>query len=332
MSRVLVIGGNLFIGYELVRRLLARGDEVAILHRGTDNPFGQSVRDIRCDRNDTGAISRIVREGDFEYVFDNVYDWRRGTTGGQVRAAAAAGGPSLKRYVFMSSCAAYGEGLNRSEDSPLAAPHHPDLYCRNKADSERALFDLHAKVGIETVTLRPPFVYGPRNPFYRERFFWDRLIRGRPVIVPGDGSRLMQFVLVSDLVQAALLAAQSPEAAGKAYNIAHQDPVRQDEFVRAMARAAGVEPDLRYVARETIIRAGGQVFSEPFYFGQYFDMPSITMSTARAQRELGFTASNFEEGLSETFRDYGRGSRPDRERVDFAFDDDLFERIQESAP
>ena len=327
MSRVLVIGGNLFIGHELVRQLLERGEDVTILHRGRDNPFGGTVREIRCDRNDTAAMARVMGEGDFEYVFDNVYDWQRGTTGEQVRAAAAACGASLKRYVFMSSCAAYGEGLNRSEDSPLADPNHPDPYCRNKADSERALFDLHARVGIETVTLRPPFVYGPRNPFYRERFFWDRLVEGRPVIVPRDGSRLMHFVLVADLVRAALLAAQSPDAAGKAYNIAHQDPVRQDDLVRALAQAAGIEPDLRYVSRETILRAGGQVFTEPYYFGQYFDMPPITLSSARAERELGFVASTFQEGLAETYRDYASGFRPDGERVDFSFDDRVLAAI-----
>lgn len=327
MSRVLVIGGNLFIGYELVRQLLKRGEDVTILHRGRDNPFDGTVREIRCDRNDTAAVSRVMREGNFEYVFDNVYDWQRGTTGEQVRAAAAACGSSLRRYVFMSSCAAYGEGLNRSEGSPLAGPNHPDLYCRNKADSERALFDLHAKTGFESATLRPPFVYGPRNPFYRERFFWDRLVAGRPVIVPGDGSRLMHFVLVSDLVQAALLAAHNPDAAGKGFNIAHQEPVRQDDLVRALAEAAGIEPDLRYVPREAILRAGGQVFTEPYYFGQYFDMPAITMSTERARTQLGFVASTFQEGLAETHRDYAGGYRPAGERVDFSFDDQLLAAI-----
>ena len=50
------------------------------------------------------------------------------------------------------------------------------------------------------VTLRPPFIYGPGNPFYREAFFWDRLRDGRPIILPGDGRRLMQFVYIKDLV------------------------------------------------------------------------------------------------------------------------------------
>ena len=319
MRRVLVIGGNLFIGRELVRRLLERGDEATILHRGQHNPFAGRVPEIRCDRNDTAAVAQAIRGRGFEYVFDNVYDWQRGTTGDQVRAAAEACGPTLRRYVFTSSCAAYGDGLDRTEDCPLAGSRHPEPYCRNKAASERALLALHAEKGIAAATLRPPFVYGPHNPFYREAFFWDRLVAGRPILVPGDGSRLMQFVAVSDLVEAALLAAETPAAAGRAYNVAHSRAVRQDDLVRALAAVAGVEPDLRYVSRETIYKLGGQVFRPPYYFGQYFDMPSITMDVSRAREELRFEPIAMADGLRQAWNWYA-SSRPDEE-PDFSFDD-----------
>lgn len=326
MRRSLVIGGNLFIGRELVGRLLERGDEVTILHRGSHNPFGSRISEIRCDRNDTAAVSRAIRGRGFEYVFDNVYDWQRGTTGDQVRSAAEACGPSLRRYVFMSSCAAYGDGLDRTEESPLAGPRHPEAYCRNKADSERALLALHAEKGTAAATLRPPFIYGPCNPFYREAFFWDRLIAGRPILVPGDGSRLMQFVAVSDLVEAALLAAAVPAAAGRAYNIAHSQAVRQDDLVRALGTAAGIEPDLRYVSRETIHKLGGQVFQAPYYFGQYFDMPSITMDVSRAHEELRFEPSSMADGLSRAW-DWYRNSQAYGE-PDLSFDDRVLRAIR----
>lgn len=322
MRRVLVIGGTLFIGRELVSRLLERGDQVTILHRSRGNPFGHRCREIRCDRNDTAALARAVQGRDFEYVFDNVYDWERGTTGAQVRAAAESIGPQLKRYVFVSSCAAYGEGLNRKEGSPLAGPRHSDAYCRNKADSERALLELLPERGIAATTLRPPFIYGPRNPFYRESFFWDRLTAGRPVIVPGDGSRLMQFVEVGDFARAAMLAADSPAAAGRAYNVAHATALRQDELVRALGAVAGVEADLRYVPRRTIRRLGGQEFEPPYYFGQYFDRPPITMRTSRASQELGFRTASMAAGLRRAWDWYRRsqsGARP--AAPDFSFDD-----------
>lgn len=321
MRQVLVIGGTLFIGRELVDRLLERGDEVTILHRGRHNPYAGRTREIRCDRNDVRALERAVRGRGFEYVFDNVYDWQRGTTGAQVRTAAEAIGPTLRRYVFVSSCAAYGDGLDRTEDSPLAGPDHPEAYCRNKADSERALLGLDAERGLETVTLRPPFIYGPRNPFYRESFFWDRLVAGRPILVPGDGSRLMQFVEVGDFVRAALLAAGRPAAAGRAYNVAHAGAVRQDEFVRALGDAAGIEADLRYVPRGTIHKLGGNVFAPPYYFGQYLDMPSITMDVSRAERELGFKSCSMAAGLQRAWNWYrDQGARP-RTPPDFSFDE-----------
>lgn len=325
MSRVLVIGGTLFIGRHLVQRLLDRGDEVTILHRSTRNPFGGHVREVHWDRNDTAGMVRVLQDGDYEYVFDNVYDWERGTTGEQVKAAAAACGPSLRRYVFVSSCAAYGDGLDRSENSPLAGPHYEDIYCRNKADSERALLALHADQGVPTATLRPPFIYGPNNPFYREAFFWDRLVAGRPILVPGDGSRLMHFVAVSDLADAALEVATRCVTAGRAYNIAHEDPLRQDDLVRLLASAAGIEPDLRPVPRETLTALGGKVFEPPLYFGQYFDMPAITLNTDRARAELGFRPPSMLKRMQEAWKWYREHGR---DGPDFSFDDKVLAAIR----
>ncbi len=138
----------------------------------------------------------------------------------------------------MSSVAAYGDGLNHHEGDALAPDDHPDLYVRNKAMSERALFRLHQRMGFPVVTLRPPFIYGPGNPFYREAFFWDRLRDKRPIILPGDGRRLMQFVYVKDLVGACLRAMEEPAAVGHAFNIANLRPITQTEAVEALAAAA----------------------------------------------------------------------------------------------
>ncbi len=321
MSRVLVIGGTLFIGRALVRLLLERGHDVTILHRSSENPFQGQTEEIRCDRNDTAEIAIALKDGHFEFIFDNVYDWERGTTAAHVEAAAVACGPELRRYVFMSSCAAYGSGLNLTEEAPLAPPDDPDLYCRNKADSERLLFRLHAESGFPAVTLRPPYVYGPENPFYREAFFWDRLTAGRPVIVPADGTRLMQFILATDLAQAAIQAADSPKAVGRAYNIANSEAVTQTALVEALAAASGREAEIRYIPRERIEALGGNVFAPPLYFGQYFDLPPITENTERAREELGFEPTPFEDGLNQAWDWYA--SQADRPKPDFSFDDKL---------
>ena len=66
VANVLVIGGTLFIGRALVRRLLARGDRVTILHRGEGTPFGSQVEEIRCDRNDTESTAQAISSRPFE--------------------------------------------------------------------------------------------------------------------------------------------------------------------------------------------------------------------------------------------------------------------------
>jgi nucleoside-diphosphate-sugar epimerase len=317
--RSLVIGGTLFIGQALVRKLIERGDDVTILHRGRHNPFGAAVREVRCDRNDPEAIGRAMREGRYDLVFDNVYDWQRGTTAEQVEAAATACGDQLRRYVFTSSCAAYGEGLDHREDDALAPPDYDDAYCRNKANTERMLFRLHRERGLPAVTLRPPFLYGPENPFYREQFFWDRMLAGRPIILPGDGTRLMQFVFVHDYVEAAIAAAEREIAAGRAYNVANAAPVTQRELVERLAEAAGCPPPQTVsMERETLIELGGDAFQPPYYFAQYYDLPPITEETSRARSELGFEATPFVEGLRQTFEWYRSTERPE---PDFSFDD-----------
>jgi nucleoside-diphosphate-sugar epimerase len=318
LTHVLVIGGTLFIGRALVRRLLARGDRVTILHRGKHNPFASQTEEIRCDRNDTRAIAHAVSSHDFEVIYDNVYDWQRGTTADQVEAAARACRASLRRYVFMSSVAAYGDGLDHGEDDALAPADHPEEYVRNKAETERMLLGLHGDNGFPAVTLRPPYVYGPENPFYREAFFWDRLLAGRPIIVPGDGERLMQFVLADDLAGAAIRAAESDAAVGRAYNIAEPRPRTQKALIEALAHAAGRTAEMVFVPRERLIELGGDVFQPPFYFGQYLDMPPITQKTDRAQGELGFEATPFADGLAQAFEWYRKQTA--RPAPDFSFD------------
>src|SRR5713226_3006951 len=122
MRRPLVIGGTLFIGKELVRRLLERGDRVTILHRGKSR-LPDGVDEIACDRNDEAAVRGALRGRGFDVAFDNVYDWERGTTAEQVRAAAEACAGGIQRYVFLSSVAAYGEGADHTEEDPLALGH-----------------------------------------------------------------------------------------------------------------------------------------------------------------------------------------------------------------
>ena len=328
--KVLVIGGTLFIGRRLVDELLKNGHDVTVLHRQPKHDLGRRVENLVADRNDAESLREALTGRRFEAVFDNVYDWERGTTAQQVEATVRAVGDRVARYVFLSSVAAYGDGLNHKESDPLAPDYAADAYARHKATTERMLFRMHQRDGLPVVTFRPPFVYGPGNPFYREQFFWDRLRAGRPIIIPGDGHRLMQFVYVGDLVQAMARSIVEPRATGEAFNIGDAKPLTQVEVVERLARAAGVEPALVRVPRDTIVQSGGGVFEPPYYFGEYFDLPPITEYMGKAARILKVKPTPFEAGLKDTYRWYLRNFRSPAQ--DYGLEDKLMSAARAGSP
>jgi nucleoside-diphosphate-sugar epimerase len=320
MGRVLVIGGTLFIGRALVNELLERDAEVVIMHRGQGTPWGSAVDEIQCDRNDIAAVQTELKNNKFDVIYDNVYDWQRGTMAEQVAVAAEAGASGLKRYVFTSSIAVYPTGGEYVEDAPLVRGDDGNLYAAQKAESERTLFELQRRKNIPVTTLRPAFVYGPHNPFDREAFFWDRIFAGRPIIIPEDGTRTMQWVHVRDVALAAVLAAEKDVAIGHAYNLGTYPAITQIEFVEMLGRIAGKKPQLVPVPRAQIQKAGGALMAPPFYFGVYLDIPPIIVRVERVQRELALQLTPLEEGLRETFQWYQQQQRP---KADFAWEDRL---------
>jgi 2'-hydroxyisoflavone reductase len=326
--KVLVIGGTLFIGRQLVKELCAAGHDVAVMHRKPAHGLPRRVENLMADRNEAEAVQQVLDGRRFDVVYDNVYDWERGTTAAQVQATVRACGDRLSRYIFMSSVAAYGDGLNHYEGDALAPDNHADAYVRNKAMTERMLFRLHQRHGLPVVTFRPPFVYGSGNSFYREAFFWDRLRLARPIIIPGDGHRLMQFVYVKDLVQAMVRAMEVPNATGEAFNIGDSRPLTQAEVVQALAGAAGKSAQLVRIPREAILHSGGNPMGDPSYFGVYYDLPPITEKMGKAARMLGIRPTPFEEGLKETWRWYLRKRNGLFPQPDFTFEDRLLALVQ----
>jgi nucleoside-diphosphate-sugar epimerase len=320
---VLVIGGTLFIGRALIAAIAKEEYDITIVHRKPGHDMGKKIHEIIVDRNDSEAFRAAVKGRKFDIVFDNVYDWQRGTTAAQVEATARAFEGKLARYIYMSSVAAYGDGLNHHEGDALAPDNHPDVYVRNKAMSERALFRMHQRSNFPVVTLRPPFVYGPGNPYYREAFFWDRMRDDRPIILPGDGRRLMQFVHVKDLVAACVRSIEEPAAVGHAFNVGNPRPVTQMELVQALAHVAGKNPSIVRIPRQQILQSGGHPMGPNLYFGMYFDLPPITQVITKAQRVLKFKPVDFHEGLKETYRWYLR--HHEKNTSNYAFEDKLIE-------
>ena len=133
--------------------------------------------------------------------------------------------------------------------------------------------------------VRPTHVMGPLNTRNNETFFMDRIARGRPVLVPGDGGWLRQFGHVEDLGEAMAAMLGDPRTHGQAYNVMGEDVVSQVGFVELIAEAMGRPVTLRHFDPALL-----KAFDKPGpVFGQnlVYDCHAVHTTTQAARPSSG---------------------------------------------
>ncbi len=237
--KVLVTGGAGFIGSHIADALARRGDEVVVydnLSTGLMSNLAESgdrVRFVRGDIRDYDGLLSASEKCDLAFhlaamvsvpqTVEEPLESSRVNEQGTVHVLEACRQNKVGRVVFSSSCAIYGDapGLPKRENM-LPKPQTP--YAVQKLAGEYHALVYYDLYGLETVCLRYFNVFGPRqNPSSPYSgvisIFLDKAARnGKPVIY-GDGSQTRDFVFVKDVVDANLLAAETPGAAGKIINI-----------------------------------------------------------------------------------------------------------------
>jgi UDP-glucose 4-epimerase len=164
-----------------------------------------------------------------------------------VEAAAAAG---VRRLVAASSASVYG----LAEEFPTAESHHPyandTLYGAAKTFNEGLLRSYHAMTGLDYLALRYFNVYGPRmdvHGAYTEVLvrWMERIARGQPPLIFGDGMQTMDFVCVPDIARANVLAAEAP-VTDAVFNIASGIETSLNELAETLLRVMGSDLDIEY--------------------------------------------------------------------------------------
>ena len=182
--RVLIVGGTEFISLHLVRTLLRGGHEVVALNRGRQParvPAG--VRTIVCDRKDHAALARALGTERVDALVDIAY---APTTGEDVEALLDALDGRVGHAVFMSTGRVHDHALPIPYDEDAPRSLYWGEYAKHKIDGEDAFLRRHRERGLPVSIVRPTHVYGPLNTRDNETFFFDRLLRGRPIVVPGS--------------------------------------------------------------------------------------------------------------------------------------------------
>ncbi len=301
--KTLVTGGGGFIGSNVVRALLARGDDVRVLDNfstGSRANLAGLEHDVQLVEGDLRSYERVhaavrgaevvFHQGALPSVPRSVQDPLTTTAvniEGTLNVLLAARDEGVRRIVNASSSSVYGNTgeLPRVETQ---APDPISPYAVAKLAAERFCTSFSRVYGMEIVSLRYFNVFGPRqDPASQYAAVVPRFIRAvagdEPVTIYGDGEQSRDFTFVDNVVGANLLAADAPGVGGEILNVATGGSVTVNALADAIGALLGKPVTKAYEsAREADVRASWA-------------------DVAEAKRLLGFEPQvDFDQGLERT--------------------------------
>src|SRR5215510_6663819 len=294
--RALVLGGTEFIGVHLVRALTRAGHEVAVFNRGRRNErLPDGVKTIVGDRKDHAGVKRILAGVRADALVDVTY---APTTGEDVEAVLDALEGRVGHALFVSTCRVYDHALPIPYDEATPRSLYWGEYAKHKIAGEDAVLRRHRERGWPVTIVRPTHVYGPLNTRNNETFFFDRLLRGRPILISGTGGWLRQFGHVEDLADAMVALLGDRRAFGQAYNVTGEEVITQVGLVELIADV---------VKRSaTLVPCPPAAGEKPAPFGQnlVYDCHAV-YTTTKLRTELGVRPRHtLAGGLMHTFEWY----------------------------
>lgn len=300
-SSLLVIGGAGFIGSHIVDQLVARGaKQVTVLDnfvRGKQSNLTDALASGRVEVVDGSILDldllrRLMdgKDGAFHlaalWLYECVHEPRKAlehNVGGTYNVIEVAQEVGLPKLVYSSSASVYGN----AREVPMTEEHPFDnrsMYGATKIAGEQFLRAFHDRHGLDYVALRYMNVYGPRmddKGVYVSVIVkvLEKIANGERPTIHGDGTQAFDFVHVSDVARANLLALES-DATDAAYNV-----------------GTGIQTSIKELVDELLVITGSEI--EPEYLpGEHMFVTNRVGSTEAAERDLGFRAEiPWREGL-----------------------------------
>ena len=300
--KILIIGGTGLISTAITRRLLQRGHHVTLFNRGrTASRLPAStgeVVQVTGDRTLHAEFEARVRDlAPFDCVVDMVC-----FTPADAQSLVRAFDGRTAQIIFCSTANVYHLPAERYPIREADALGASGAYGARKAECEAILRGAHERGAFGVTTLRVAHAYGEGRPMLHplgaDTAFVDRLRKGKPVVVHGDGQGLWAACHVDDTARAFAGAAGNGDALGRCYNVAGTEWLTWDRYMQLFAAAAGAPPPrIVHIPAELLARAVpavGQRCVDSYQHPKIFD-------TSAAQRDLGFTPRvPFLEGVRRT--------------------------------
>jgi len=288
MSKILILGGTGNISTPITRELLARGEEVLIMHKGAD-PQLPGLTNVRGDCDSLADKQRAAQSGPFDCVIDML-----GYTRQNAEDDVAAFAGKTRQFIFCSTINVF------SAPAPTypvtnATPRYPDArfgYAFEKAEMERIYENAAAQGAFVLTIIRPSCTYNETslpismvNDGDAGHVLVTRLKEGKPILVPGDGNGLWCYTYREDCALAFIGAAGNSKAYGKAYNLTGDECFTWEESYRVMARAWDApEPTFVRMASDLAVAALPAACDWMYYnFSQH-----VLYDSTEAKQDLGY--------------------------------------------
>lgn len=318
--RVLMIGGTKFIGRRITEELIARGDDVTVVHRGQTEPDGlPECRHLHADRHDFASLAPEVKGLAPDAVVDTM---------ALSQADADAVLPHLPdaRLVALSSVDVYRAfELEESPVSEVPLPISEESPVRHGRYPYREMaprFHDYEKLDVEPpylerggAVLRLGLIYGEHDPQRREEFILRRVRAGRDRIPVGAGNWLISRCYVGDVASAVLAAIDSEAARGQIFNVVEPVCGTVLDWARQILAAAGHAADLVGVPEDVVPE--DMELTKLYAQHELFD-------SHKARDLLGWQPGDAEPGIAASVR-WHLGNPPPEPNPDFSADDRALE-------
>ena len=252
--KALFIGGTGIISSACSRLAVERGWDLTLLNRGVDGtrPPVEGAQTLVGDATDPGSMRAAVGS----QTFDTVVNFRAFTPE-QVRADLDLFAGRTGQYVFISSASAYRKPVVRlpiTESTPLKNPFWQ--YSRDKIACEDTLLEAYREHDFPATIVRPSHTYDPTLvPFDGGWTVIDRMRRGRPTVVHGDGTSFWTLTHSRDFAKGFVPLLGDPRTIGDDVHITSDEHLTWDDVARDLAVAAGADADLVHVGSSRLCRA-----------------------------------------------------------------------------
>lgn len=254
--KVLFIGGTGVISKAISRRLLLDGHELWLINRGNRmNGLPEGAHLIQADVNDEALVAEMLGDQTFDVVADFI-----AFVPEQLERDHRLFAGRTRQFIYISSASAYQKPLSDfriNEGTPLANPYWK--YSRDKIRGEELLMRYYREEGFPVTIVRPSHTYNEENIpvcVHGSKGSWQvikRMLDGKPVIIPGDGSSLWTVTWNDDFAKGFIGLMDNIHAIGEAVQITGDEVLTWNQIYRIIADALDVELKPYYVASEFLI-------------------------------------------------------------------------------